>query len=178
MRQRVVLARGWPLLLGRLEFRGERSPGELPRHGLALQVVARCPYCGGEHRHDWPDPPFADDHAEHRASACWAVGRELPAGRGGYWVGLDPAAAAHNCGAVARFADLLAAWREGQAPCAVWTADDEALIARLIEADQGLTTRQVLRDPWPMCPGCAWCRRAGPAPEPPALSPLPAAAEP
>jgi hypothetical protein len=125
-----VLARGLPLLLGRLELRSAPD--------LGLDVVARCPYCGGEHRHHWPDPPFGADQVEHRVSRCNAVARAAPGGRGGYWVGLDPAAKAHNEAMAGRFLELLAARRGGRQARAGWTPEDGAATLGAIEKDQRL----------------------------------------
>jgi hypothetical protein len=100
---------------------------------------------------------------------CRALGIDLVAGPGGalLWeADADPPAellrdlAEHKPEVLAALGPP-AEPRPGSADSPAWTADDLALVARLIEADLGSPARLALHDPWPMCPGCVWCQRAG-----------------
>jgi len=79
---------GAPLLVGRLVFAPGRrcSPPTLTLH-------VWCPYCRRAHCHGWPDAEARLTDVGHRAAHCDDAS---PWRRGGYWIGLDPAALGPN----------------------------------------------------------------------------------
>lgn len=87
MKTRRSLKPDQPLLVGRLV----RTTGYRGRPELGLDVW--CPFCKRDHNHGWEDPPFRLDEVSHRVAHCDA---SSPLYQAGYWVGLDPAAGAHN----------------------------------------------------------------------------------
>jgi hypothetical protein len=92
---------GAPLLVGRLVF----TPGRR-RSPPVLTLHVWCPYCRRTHSHGWPDADAKLTVVAHRAAHCddaspWRIG--------GYWIGLDPAAAAANRKTIEDYRRALAA---------------------------------------------------------------------
>ena len=92
---------GAPLLVGRLVF----TPGRR-RSPPSLTLHVWCPVCRRTHWHGWPDVEARLSDVAHRAAHC---DDHSPWRKGGYWIGLDPAASGANRQALEAYRRALAA---------------------------------------------------------------------
>src|SRR4051812_16354405 len=101
MKTRRNLAPDQPLLVGRLT-----APDGPSRPTLGIAVW--CPWCKRHHHHGWTSTDrLASAEVAYRAAHC---GEGSPLRATGYWIGLDPAAAAENRRAFAEYRAMVEAW--------------------------------------------------------------------